>query len=257
MSLLKAGPASEEQVRRIDIPESCKPEPGSRFRPLTHAEALDYVQDAMHDCGLTMPDDGGKNFSLAADGAKMAGIMPIDLPIIGESFEGANDDARMQMLIMNSFDKTIALKLGFGSTISVCTNGSVFAEKVVGRKHTLNILEDLPVLIRQTLDATQSLVERQSDFFNKLREIELTTPQVHDIVVRLAKNNVVNKGQILDIVNEWQNPSYEAFNQPTAWALHNAVTENSKKIQYQNGVTFSSRMTMMTSMFNQEFGLAS
>lgn len=164
-SLVSSGPASEERVRSIQLPEKFQPD--GRFHPLTHDEALEYVDNAIERVGLNVRKDQ-RRFTLAADGARMASIMPVDWPIVPASGEGRQDSVNLEILVMNSFDKSTALKIGYGSQVFVCSNGMVFAEKIIGRKHTTNILRDLPVLTEQAISETEGYAQQQADFFNQL-----------------------------------------------------------------------------------------
>jgi len=40
---------------------------------------------------------------------------------------------------------------------------------------------------------------------------------------------VLEIGDILPVIDEFENPTHKEFREPTQWNLHNAFTENAKK----------------------------
>lgn len=252
---LKPGMYNEAQVRSIKLPPHIQST--DSFEPLTHDEVLNYIDDGLDRAGLKPVRDAQGNvqrtFTLAGDGARMYGTMPIDVDVLAPQGADTNDGIRLQLGVVNSFNRTLSCRIGFGSVVSVCSNGSIFAEKVLGRKHTTFIRDELPGRIDEALNSTQSYIDAQGKFFQRLREIELNTPAVHDLVVRMAQQDAIVKGEILDIVEEYHHPRHEVFEQPTAWALHNAVTESAKRIQQKNGVEFAERAVKITGIFAKEF----
>ena len=252
---LDPGTYTEAAVRSVKLPENIVAT--STFQPLTHDQVLTLIDEGLNRAGLAaVRDERGdaiRKFTLAKDGAKMYGILPIDVDILSPTSVDSNDSIRLQLGIVNSFDRTLACRIGFGSVVSVCTNGCVFAEKVLGRKHTTNILSELPDLIDQTLGETEAYVKAQGRFFSRLREIELDNRDAHDMVIRMAREGAIKKGEILDIVEEYHDPRHEVFAQPTAWALHNAVTESAKRIQSRNGVEYAERSVRLTGIFAKEY----
>jgi len=236
--------ATELEVRSMQIPSEYKAT--DTFRPLSHGEVLDLIQNALFACGLDIArDDNGtlrKRFTIIDGGAKMYGTLPLTQRI--------DNDSRLMVGFANSWNKTLALRLGFGSEVFVCTNGCFFAEKVIGRKHTQNIIDDLPNLIATALSQTKTYVEQQGKFFGRLRDVQLNDKDVSHFVVQSAmKYECITGGEIIDVISEWRTPRFAEFEPRTAWSLHNAYTEVGKRIQAKNGTIHSERMVRMSTMF--------
>ena len=220
------------------------------FKPLSHGHVLDSVEKALNLAGLEIArdDDGNarKSFTIIDDGAKMYGTLPLTARI---------DDATQLMIgFRNSWNKTLSLTIGFGSRVFVCSNGAFFAERVIGRKHTPNILNDLPGLMAKALEQTTVYIEQQHNFFKRLREVTLTDKDVNDFVVRSAlDHDAITKGEIADVIAEYRKPRYIDFADRTAWSLHNAYTEVGKRVQGTNGVLHSGRMVRLSGLFADTF----
>ena len=241
---------TESEVRAIGLPPHIEALASDSFKPLAHGEVLDKVEEALKAAGLEIArDDEGnirKRFTTVDDHAKMYATLPLTSRI--------DDQSRLMIGIANSWNKTLALRIGFGSEVFVCTNGAFFAEKVIGRKHTKNILEDLKSLIAKALEQTNTYVEQQRNFFARLREVNMTDKDAHDFIVRAAvDHDTITGGEVVDVVEEWRKPRYEEFNPRTAWSMFNAFTEVGKRIQTKNGNLHSERMVRLSGLFADTF----
>ena len=240
--------ATEAMVRSIRKPPEFAAT--SSFRPLEHYEALDAVTKAMADVSLIVdhsPEgDLRKRFTVADKQAKMAAVLPLVNPI--------DEFCRMQVAILNSWNKTLAMRVGFGAEVFVCCNGSVFASEVIGRKHTTNILADLPHLLNQALSKVNEYADHQRRFFARLREVELSDVTANDFIVRAAiDHGCVTEGEIVHVVRQWRDPAHDEFKPRTAWSLHNAFTEVGKRIERRNGNVHAERSVRLSGLFADTF----
>lgn len=80
----------------------------------------------------------------------------------------------------------------------------------------------------------------------------MTPTQVNDIVMRLGRQDAITPSHVVKIVEEYHNPSYDDFTDPTAWSLFNAITEYGKRVYNQNGMRHADRMTKVSQMFREE-----
>jgi len=240
---------TEAEVRLAQVDSSRFPETDT-FKPLPHGVVIDAVESALNAAGLEIArDDNGalrRRFTLVDRGAKMYGTLPLTNRIDG--------DSRLMVGFANSWNKTLALRLGFGAEVFVCTNGSIFCEKVIGRKHTTNILNDLPGLVLAALEQTKSFIAEQAKFFERLRSVNLTDKDADHFIVRSAlDHDCITVGEIADVASEWRKPRFEEFAPRTAWSLHNAYTEVGKRIQSKNGNLHSERLVRLSGLFADSF----
>ena len=142
------------------------------------------------------------------------------------------DDAGRVVGLRNSGSMHFLAQLGAGDHVFVCDNLVFTAQIIVGRKHTKNIMRDLP---RQM----ESAVHRLGDEFKKqagrreiYRETEISDAMAHDVMIRtmeLPKPQGIPGSKMSEWVNEYRNPSHEEFRVGTAWGLQNAFTEVAKQ----------------------------
>jgi hypothetical protein len=239
---------SEQVVRNAVLPSHIVAT--DTWRPLPHGQLLDIVDDALKVAGLEIArDDKGnslRQFTLVDKGAKMFATLPLTSRI--------TDEVGLMLGLANSWNRTLAARIGFGSRVFVCSNGAFFAEKVLGRKHTTNILNDLPRLIAAALEQTKTYADQQRGFFERLKEIEMSEKDVNDFVVRSAlDHDAITVGEIGDVVAEYRKPRFAEFESRTAWSLHNAYTEVGKRIQQKNGNLHSERMVRLSGLFADSF----
>src|ERR1035437_8885257 len=134
---------SETAVRALKLPVHIAALASASFVPLTHCTVLEMVDAALDRAGLAIAHNDdltlARRFTTVDDNAKMYATMRLTNRI--------DPSAALMIGVANSWNKTMSLRIGFGSHVFVCTNGCFFAEKVVGRKHTTMILQDLPALI--------------------------------------------------------------------------------------------------------------
>jgi hypothetical protein len=239
---------TESEVRAMVMPHTVVAT--DSFKPLPHGEVLTLVEGALNLAGLQIArDDSGqtrKCFTVVDKGAKMFATLPLTNRI--------DEFSQLQIGIANSWNKTLSLRIGFGSRVFVCSNGSFFAEKIIGRKHTANIIADLPGLMLKALEQSKTYLEQQTRFFARLRDVSITDREANDIIVRSAADHeCITGGEIIDVVGEWRKPRYEDFAPRNAWSLHNAYTEVHKRVQNINGNLAAERSVRMSRMFADLF----
>jgi len=239
---------TEQDVRNAVLPSHIQET--DSWKPISHGHFLDLIDKALTDAGLQIAqnDDASycKRFTLVDKGAKMFATMSLTSRI--------DDSSRLMIGLANSWNKSLAARIGFGSEVFVCSNGAFFAEKIIGRKHTKNFLSEIPAQIADALAQTKTFVEQQQKFFERLRGVTLDDKDVNDFVVRSAiDHDCITSGEISGVVEEYRKPRFAEFEPRNAWSLHNAYTEIGKRSQNQNGITHSERMVRLSGLFADTF----
>lgn len=257
--MIKTGPATEQQVRSVRLPDHIRPT--RTFAPLTHDEVLTRLESRMDILGLGLERDQfgrtRKEFTLANDGAKMYVALPLTSRIDPEMKE--------MVVIVHSFDKTLALRIGFGSECSYCTNGLVFAALVMKMKHCPGTLGKGGVNIDNEIDDALKqrgfFADQQKGFYNRLRETELGNKDVNDMLVRSMDSGAIKATEIPHVLEQWQTPRFEAFAPRTAFSLLNAYTDVYRRgganrtngVATRNGPVFVERSTKLVNQFASEY----
>lgn len=258
---MKTGQATEAQVRAIPLPREVIAEArhSTTWTPLRHRDVLDRLDNALSRKGLEVArDEGGterRTFTLARDGAQMYVALPLRVNI--------DPSIRMMIGIVNSFNKSLALRIGFGSEVHVCTNGLIFAQQAIRLRHIPSSIgencENLDASLDEALGMFDYYLSEQRRFYNGLREVELTDRDAHDLVVRMSMVEAITSGDIRHVVDQWHSPRFEEFEHRTAYSLLNAATDVYRRgrgdggVAQRNGVTFSERSTRLAQFFSDEF----
>jgi len=208
-----------EQVRAVPTPE-----PTDSWRPIPHASLVDAFTRQAKDAGLEIVQSFhslSRPFTKGGDdGQRYMGLYQV------QGINRSEDKADIGTVIglRNSHDKAYAAAICAGDAPMVCTNLIFSNEIVLGRKHTLNIMNDLPMLIARALGQLGSHWKRQDARIDAYRNYELKDAEAHDLVIRAHRAGALPKTKIADVVNQWHDPEHDAFSARNGWSLYNAFT---------------------------------
>jgi len=228
-----------------DLTDLPVPMPTETWQPVSHADFDILVRQAIADAGIEIvqTEYGLSKSDVEGYRHRLFGIYHTREEIL-EGEVGAAVGFR------NSTDQSLSAGLVFGSRVFVCDNLAFAGQYVIRRKHTKNVLNDLPGLIRQGIGQFTVQVEAQQRLFERLRETMLANTDAHDLLVRAAATGVISYTGIRKVRQEWLTPSHEAFHPRSAWSLFNAFTEVAKSYE---PVARSQRTLALTGLFRRGF----
>lgn len=209
------------------------PEPvatGSRHTPIPHSLLLEEVEQQISNVRMTTIQEV---HALSHENMRYFGMLevaptPVLDPVPAEMNTPVLDpDYSIILGLRNANDKSFKAGLVVGSGVFVCDNLCFSGEIKVDRKHTPNILLDLPNLIAEALQQVAALKDFQDHRIATYKEHVLTDAQVNDLLIRALDADVVASSKIGQILSEWREPRHPEFRQagPTTWRLMNAFTE--------------------------------
>jgi hypothetical protein len=207
-----------QNVREVDTPL-----PAGAHYPIAHASLIDNVQAAMMDHGMQITEQA---HAITKGGMAYFGLMSV-------TPEDADPDSDHGMVVgmRNSHDKTCSAGLALGHRVFVCDNLCFSGEVRLARKHTRNIMTDLPGLIVQAIGMLTSVRMEQEERIGHYKEFSFDSDiDVHDFLIRSVDAGVVSNARMRKVLEEYRKPSHEEFIEggPTAWRLLNAYTECQK-----------------------------
>jgi ATP-dependent exoDNAse (exonuclease V) beta subunit len=128
--------------------------------------------------------------------------------------------------LRNSHDKRFPVSIGFGSRVFVCDNLSFYADRVIKRKHTLNMKRMRPGLIGEVVEGLAAQRDAQHECFSRYKATALTDERADHAILDLYRQGVINVTRIAEVIREWDQPSfdYEELAERSAWRLFNAAT---------------------------------
>lgn len=224
-----------EEVNRPALEGVVLPPATESYQPIGHNVLLDMVEDSMGDIGFRF---GAQHHGLSHDGARYFGIV--------ELVNGSNHDEFVMLAgIRNSLDKRFGAGVAFGNQVLVCANLCFFGERKVGRKHTPNILRDLPELVAEAVSGTRALQQMQVDRFALYQETALPQREADHFIMNLLRHRVIAASGIGKVLREWDEPSHD-FGGRTVWRMHNAVTEVLKDTNIQEMPTRTIALQRLT-----------
>jgi hypothetical protein len=156
-----------------------------------------------------------EHHGVTEDGMRYFGLLSLKSP-----YTGYEDTVGMR----NSHDKSFPISVGFGSRVFVCDNLAFIAEQSIKRRHTANLKAHLPGLIGELIEPLALHREAQAKTFNRYRSTLLTEQVADHAIMKLYREGVLNLTRIADVAREWESPSFEDYDERSAWRLFNAVT---------------------------------
>lgn len=195
------------------------PEATDSHMPIPHHELVKLTRSALDTAGLTIL---AEEHGLARGGLRYFG----GFALTGKGIDG--EDRQVVLGLRNSHDKGFAAAICIGNRMLVCDNLCFSSDVKLARRHTVNIMRDLPRVIS---DAVARVVSHWNDMENRIeryKSTEITESQVSDLLVRLVDYKAIPKSKIYDMLLEFRKPRHEEFEGNTLWNLYNSITEHLK-----------------------------
>ena len=207
--------ANREQLVAVKTPS-----PEGRWFPIGHGDLLGRVEGELNKLNMEVVNE---SFGLSHEGNRMFGL----LQIAQKGVEASKDHSWVAG-IRNSHDKTFPAGLCVGSGVFVCDNLAFSSEIVFGRRHTTNILRDLPMLVAKACGQLASKWDTQGKRIEAYKQTEITNKGAAWLLLNGLRQNVFPKTLIDDVLTEWLEPRHPEFKDRNVWSLFNCVTEHLK-----------------------------
>ena len=212
-SICLSGVANE--VSRIDLNRTAMPEATNSYQPVPHGGLVDLIEDKMSDAGFTF---GAQTHALWRDNdARYFGMMQL-------LHSGGNESFALMLGIRNSYDKSISAQILLGAHVFLCANMSYSAAQVVGRKHTTNIMRDLPTLVEVEVRKTTIYAEQQESRFAQYQDHRITDTRADRLMIRMLREGAIQTSKFGSLVQQWYEPELD-HGPKRAWRLFNGCTE--------------------------------
>jgi len=206
-----------DSVTRPALSAVTLPEATKSYQPIGHDYLVDVTEDCLGEIGFRF---GPQHHGLSHDGNRYFGVIELisSSPAV---------DFSLTVGLRNSLDKRFPAGVAFGAHVFVCANLCFGGEQVIGRKHTVNIMRDLPNLIYAAVGGLKSMQHNQERRFQFYQDAKLGDTMADHLVVEMLRRGVINTQRVEKVVKEWDEPSYDHGGR-TVWRLFNAVTESLK-----------------------------
>ena len=205
-----------EKVRRSDLMQIPMPMETKSYKPVSHVHIAELIAEEAYRRNFCIASE---EYGLSKDGQKMFGVFRFH-------HEGHPEHTRC-LGFRNSYDKSLAVGLTVGLSVLVCDNLCFGGETTINRKHTSGI--EIGELIPEAFNSLAGQFERLEENVDKLKYNYVSDSKAKLMIVDAAENNAIPSCDILPVLNEYRNPTYEDFELKNSWSLYNAFTEIAKK----------------------------
>ena len=187
---------SIEEVAAVVTPDST-----GRHTPIPHTTLIDETKKALEAAGFEIVEEAHK---LDRGGLRYFGGFALTREDL------AGEDRQIVCGLRNSHDKAFAAGICIGNRMMVCDNLCFSSEKVIGRRHTTQILRDLPSVITKVI---ASLVTEWLDMAKRIESYkgcELTRAEAAELAVKLVDGGALMKQKLYDVIQLWEKPELAA-----------------------------------------------
>jgi len=184
---------------------------------------VDQVRNTFEEAGMTIVHEA---HALRRGGQEYFGLLQVDTsgPMWADLAE--QDDYCLITGLRNSHIKSFSAGLCMGSSVFVCDNLCFSGQVTLKRKHSRNILRDMPAIINKAIGQLACLAEQQELRLEAYKDTRLSDMTVRDFVVRSMEKGIIGCTLIPKVLQEWHAPRHEEFAEDrNAWRLFNGFTE--------------------------------
>ena len=215
MSLILA----KNKVDIAQLAEVKTPSATDTHTPISHALLVDQAHKALDRAGLTVEQE---EHALGRGGLRYFGGFAIK----GEDMEAK--DRRLVVGLRNAHDKSFAASVCIGNQMMVCENLCFSSDVKLARRHTTNILRDLPMVLSNAISRVVSHWADMGKRIDAYKQTEVARDRCADLVVDLVDSQAFPARDVYKAVKEFREPRHEEFKGGSLWTLYNGITEHLK-----------------------------
>jgi len=214
--LLHAGGWSATMAQLLLVPV---PPATDTYVPVPYDRLVEEVKVQLPRFGLHVSRE---EYGLAREGRQMFGVL---------SCKNGQPDADYCLAIglRSSYDRSLSVGLVAGTRVFCCDNLAFSGEVQAARKHTVNVLRDLPNLVYGMIVSVYEQRGRIDGEIAAMKARTVPTPEAHHVMVEAVRQRVISASRLPAVLREWDQPRHPEFEPRTAWSLFNAFTEVHKK----------------------------
>lgn len=230
----------EAFAKAVSVP--C-PQPVGRWNPKPHGEVLEKLFSITSDRGFK-PNLDALSVSFAHEGfARMFGTFPLD----GLSRE----EHGYKIGFANSVDKTLSLRIFFGTEVFICANGMFVGEFSEARMHTKNL--EVATVIEEVIDKCSDFADFEDTRLAALKKVRAENPE--KMFFEAVERGALSRTHIFDAREAYykaldRDRSVEIENPGSLWAFQNAVTAQWKRTR--NPETVVARSAELKKMVDEK-----
>lgn len=198
------------------------PESQGRWNPRPHGEVLQMLLEVSELMNLQPNIDKLRVTFTHAEHARMFGTFPV------EAFN--RDQHGYTVGFANSLDKSISLRIFFGTEVFICSNGMMIGEYSERRLHTTNL--SVAETVKMVMERSGTVVEMEDVRLSAIQKFPVQNPD--RLFFEAVQAGALAKSHVVDAwvdYNAALDRDKEALIEVpgSMWAFQNAVTAQWKK----------------------------
>jgi hypothetical protein len=217
---------SREELASISTPDATK-----TFKPISHIQLVEALIETLSFRHLIVVAD---EYAVSHDGQKLFGILELNAEFSG---------CRFAIGIRNSNDKSMRLALTVGLRVLICENMAFHGDFTpILAKHSSKL--NLTELLSIGIDKIQRNFEPLKNQIERWQQDYLTNEEAKLLIYEAFYGKMLKAPHSLMgfVHSSYFNPEYEAFKDPSLWAMLNAFTSAFKKLQPQRQFELTARL---------------
>ena len=187
--------------------------------PIPHFSLVDETHAALERAGLEVEQE---EHALARGGLRYFGGFALK----GNDIKA--DDRRLVLGLRNAHDKSFAASVCIGNQMMVCENLCFSSDVKLARRHTKNIVADLPRVLSSAISRVVSHWSDMGKRIDAYKSIEVPKAKAADMVIDLVDAKAFPARDVYKAVKEFETPRHDEFKGGSLWTLYNGITEHLK-----------------------------
>ena len=189
---------------------------GPRHVPVSHALILEKFHKICEKQGLMLFNERG---ALSKNGDKYMYVADV-VPEISSS-----NDYYLSVGFRSFNDESACFQMSCGADVLICSNGLQTSCIIPSRrKHTRTINELLDSKIEAGLEKFKLDSKETEDNIAFMKTVPYTDELLGKLIIALGRTKQIGNTNIMKILDEVDNPSYNDHKDMTAWRIMNACT---------------------------------
>ncbi len=187
--------------------------------PIPHFSLVDETHAALERAGLEVEQE---EHALARGGLRYFGGFALK----GNDIKA--DDRRLVLGLRNAHDKSFAASVCIGNQMMVCENLCFSSDVKLARRHTKNIVADLPRVLSSAISRVVSHWSDMGKRIDAYKGIEIAKANAADMIIDLVDAKAFPARDVYKAVKEFETPRHDEFKGGSLWTLYNGITEHLK-----------------------------
>ena len=187
--------------------------------PIPHFSLVDETHAALERAGLEVEQE---EHALARGGLRYFGGFALK----GNDIKA--DDRRLVLGLRNAHDKSFAASVCIGNQMMVCENLCFSSDVKLARRHTKNIVADLPRVLSSAISRVVSHWSDMGKRIDAYKGIEVAKANAADMIIDLVDAKAFPARDVYKAVKEFETPRHDEFKGGSLWTLYHGITEHLK-----------------------------